>query len=281
MKGALIILSSFNIKKFETNKCEFKYLRKNIYVEFHHFYNFLYSNLINVLKYQIVKKKYANCFDPISKWKEYILSLRKKFPNSFVFSLLNKGQYIELLISYLIKKLNIKKINILLSGFSENENLSLRFYLLNNFQKLLSLYHLKFYFVQTKITLINYFQKKLNLNVDFILPFNYSLEIEGNDKSIKIFNKYLNFKIYSYSTGQTLNGLKIPSVTKVMKGTIFAKKHIVLVIKNSPFYLIFQCGSLKGKVSLKGTKNNIFILQFFLMEYDELKEELDNSKKFF
>jgi len=91
-----------------------------------------------------------------------------------------------------------------------------------------------------------------------IFPFDYSVAGEGNDKSIKIFKKYLNFKIHSYSTGQSLNGWKIPSAIKVIKGTIFDKKDVILDAKNSPFHLISQCCSFKGEISLKELKKNIF-----------------------
>ena len=74
--------------------------------------------------------------------------------------------------------------------------------------------------------------KKIIDIVKDIFPFDYSVAGEGNDKSIKVFNKYLDFKIHSFSTGQMLNGWKIPSAIKVIRGTIADKKKIILDGKN-------------------------------------------------
>ena len=37
-----------------------------------------------------------------------------------------------------------------------------------------------------------------------LYPFNYSVAGEGNDKSIKVFKKYLNFKIHKFKTKKKL-----------------------------------------------------------------------------
>jgi aminopeptidase-like protein len=100
--------------------------------------------------------------------------------------------------------------------------------------------------------------KKIIDIVKDIFPFDYSVAGEGNDKSIKVFNKYLDFKIHSFSTGQMLNGWKIPSAIKVIRGTIADKKKIVLDAKNSPFHLISQCCSFKGEISLRELKKFLF-----------------------
>jgi len=58
-KKALIIVSSINIRNYEIKRYEFKYLKKKIYVEFHHFHNFLNKGLKNSFSNQITKKKYS------------------------------------------------------------------------------------------------------------------------------------------------------------------------------------------------------------------------------
>jgi len=55
-KKALIIVSSINIRNFEIKRYEFKYLKKKIYVEFHHFHNFLHKGLKNAFSNQTTKK---------------------------------------------------------------------------------------------------------------------------------------------------------------------------------------------------------------------------------
>lgn len=100
--------------------------------------------------------------------------------------------------------------------------------------------------------------KKIIDIVKDIFPFDYSVAGEGNDKSIRAFNKYLDFKIHSFSTGLLLNGWKIPSAIKVIRGTIVDKNEIILDAKNSSFHLISQCCSFRGEVSLKDLKKNIF-----------------------
>ena len=39
-----------------------------------------------------------------------------------------------------------------------------------------------------------------------LYPFEYSIVGEGNDKSIKVFKKYLPFKVFSFKSDSTLNG---------------------------------------------------------------------------
>jgi aminopeptidase-like protein len=100
--------------------------------------------------------------------------------------------------------------------------------------------------------------KKIIDIVKDIFPFEYSVAGQGNDDSIKVFKKFLNFKIHSFNTGKSLNGWKIPKAIQVVKGTISNKKKIILDVKNSPFNLISQCCSYSGNVPLRDLKKNIF-----------------------
>ena len=81
-----------------------------------------------------------------------------------------------------------------------------------------------------------------------LYPFNYSVAGEGNDKSIKVFKKYLNFKIHKFKTKKKINGWIIPNSIKVLVGEIFFKDKKILDTKNSPFHSIEQSTSFRGYV---------------------------------
>ena len=51
-----------------------------------------------------------------------------------------------------------------------------------------------------------------------LFPFDYSICGKGNDDSIKVFKKYLNFKIHEFESGQSLNGWSIPHSWILKKG---------------------------------------------------------------
>ena len=43
-----------------------------------------------------------------------------------------------------------------------------------------------------------------------LFPFEYSICGKGNDEAIKVFKKYLNFRIHSFNSGKSFNGWTIP-----------------------------------------------------------------------
>jgi len=169
-KKALIILSSINIRNFEIKKYEFKYFRKKIYVEFHHFHNFLNRGLKNSFPDQIPKKKYIYGFSSINKWKKRILFLKKKYPDLFIFNILMNNKFKEIFILYLIKKFRIKRIDFFQSSiFKNREKLSFFSNLIRKIKKLSSLWNIKWFIIYQKIIILNYLKKVLNINPDFIL----------------------------------------------------------------------------------------------------------------
>jgi len=263
-KKALIILRSYNIRKFEIKRYEFKYFRKNIYVEFHHFQNLLHPNLKNAFKDQILKKKYVFDFDTISKWKEHISSLRKKYPNLFVFNLLAKDRFKELLILYLIKKLKIKRIDISGSAIlTENENLSFYLNLLRKFKKIFSLLHLKLYFDRKKITLINFFQKLLSYNADFIL-------VMGRKNFLSIKKRFKNNK-----------NIIIKKFNSFDKSRFLLNKNSKKIIKENycvflgiPDSLLTDANYANVKVNNLIINRNVTLLNNFFSDF----EELNNTK---
>ncbi len=92
-----------------------------------------------------------------------------------------------------------------------------------------------------------------------IFPFHYSVIGEGNDKAIKEFKKYLNFKVHEIKQGSTFNGWVIPQPYKIKKAKIFdLKKKCVFDGKKNPLGLIINTSGYKGIVSNKVLKKNIF-----------------------
>lgn len=168
-KKALIILRSINIRNFEIKSYEFKYLKKKIYVEFHHFHNFLHKGLKNVFSNQITKN-HVYGFNSVYKWKKRILFLKKKYPNLFVFNILMKDQLKEMLILYLIKELRIKRIDYSKSAiFKANENLSFFSNLIRRSKKIFNLWHINWFIIYQKKKILNFLQLLFNINPDFIL----------------------------------------------------------------------------------------------------------------
>jgi len=187
-KKALIILSSVNIKNFEIKRYEFKYLKKKIYVEFHHFHDFLNKGLKNSFSNQITKKKYIYGFDSVYKWKKHILFLRKKYPNLFVFNILMKDKLKEILILYLIKKLRIKRIDYSQSAiFKANEKLSFFSNLIRKSKNFFNLWHINWFIVYQKIKILNFLQLLFKINPDFILT-------AGRKNSLTLKKKFHNKK---------------------------------------------------------------------------------------
>tara|TARA_B100001989_G_scaffold242462_1_gene209251 strand:- start:81 stop:1445 length:1365 start_codon:yes stop_codon:yes gene_type:complete len=92
-----------------------------------------------------------------------------------------------------------------------------------------------------------------------IFPFHYSVIGEGNDKAIKEFKKYLNFKVHEIKQGSTFNGWVVPQSYKIKKAKIFdLKKNCVFDGKKNPLGLILNTSGYKGIVSNKVLKKNIF-----------------------
>ena len=92
-----------------------------------------------------------------------------------------------------------------------------------------------------------------------IFPFHYSVIGEGNDKAIKEFKKYLNFKVHEIKQGSTFNGWVVPQSYKIKKAKIFdLKKNCVFDGKKNPLGLILNTSGHKGIVSNKVLKKNIF-----------------------
>jgi len=92
-----------------------------------------------------------------------------------------------------------------------------------------------------------------------LFPFDYSICGKGNDDSIKVFKKYLNFKIHEFESGQSLNGWRIPHSWILKKGIIYnSNREIIFNAKNKKFGVPVLSKSFKGKILIKNLKKKIF-----------------------
>ena len=85
-----------------------------------------------------------------------------------------------------------------------------------------------------------------------LYPFDYSICGKGNDEAIKVFKKYLNFKIHNFESGKSLNGWTIPHSWSLKKGIIFNQnKEIIFNAKKKILEFLFFIKHLKVKFYLK------------------------------
>ncbi|MBD1139704.1 DUF4910 domain-containing protein [Pelagibacterales bacterium SAG-MED38] len=90
-----------------------------------------------------------------------------------------------------------------------------------------------------------------------LFPFDYSIVSDDSIKAVKEFKKLLPFKVYSYKTGLTHNGWKIPKSWKLKKGLIKDGKKIIFDAKNKRFGVSIMSKSFKGKVNSEELKMRI------------------------
>ena len=96
-----------------------------------------------------------------------------------------------------------------------------------------------------------------------LYPFDYSICGKGNDDAVKIFKKYLNFKIYNFESGKSINGWTIPHAWILKKGKIYDKNSkTVFDAKKKFFGVPILSKSFKGKVFLKNLKKKIFFSKY-------------------
>ena len=91
-----------------------------------------------------------------------------------------------------------------------------------------------------------------------LYTFDYALNGIGNNKSINILKKELNFKIHNFKEGAEINGWKIPKCYKVKRAIIKFNNEIILDNTNEPLGLILNTKSFKGIMTLNSLKKHLF-----------------------
>ena len=99
---------------------------------------------------------------------------------------------------------------------------------------------------------------KIKKIIKDLYPFDYSVVSEGNDKSLAVFKKYLNFKVHNFKSGYEVNGWKIPDLNIIKKAKLFHKKKLILDAKISPFSLVKLSKNFKGYVDYNELLNHLF-----------------------
>ena len=90
-----------------------------------------------------------------------------------------------------------------------------------------------------------------------LYPYKYGIVSEGNDKAIKIFKKYLNFKIDEFEANSEHNGWVIPNGQIINKAIIKFKGKVIYDAMNMPLGTISLCAPFKGKLSLSDLKKHL------------------------
>lgn len=91
-----------------------------------------------------------------------------------------------------------------------------------------------------------------------LYPFDYSIAGKGNDLAIKKFKTFLPFKVYSFETGKSINGWKIPHSWILKKGIIKDGLKTIYDAKDKKFGVPVQSKSFSGIVNLKELKEHLF-----------------------
>ena len=112
----LIILYPLNIRSFDIERWEIKFLKKTFNVEVHEFHRLLNPNYVNSHKLQLAKNKTIISFNSINFWKKRIIFLKKKYKKIFVLNLIMKDKFYRIIIFFFLKKLRIPRIDIAIQG---------------------------------------------------------------------------------------------------------------------------------------------------------------------
>jgi hypothetical protein len=87
----LIILYPLNIRSFDIERWEIKFLEKFFQVEIHEFHKLLNPNYVNSHKFQLVKNKKIILINSMSFWKKRLIFLKSKYKKIFVLNLIMKN----------------------------------------------------------------------------------------------------------------------------------------------------------------------------------------------
>ena len=117
-KNKIIILYPYKIKNFDLDRYEIKFLEKNSDLEIHEFSNLLYPKFVSSHKKNYVKNKKIKKYNSIDDWKTYLLNnkIKNKAQKTIVINFLENDSLKTLQIFIYLKKLKIKRIDLLNQG---------------------------------------------------------------------------------------------------------------------------------------------------------------------
>jgi hypothetical protein len=244
---ALIILYPLNLRKFDMERWEIKFLQKLFNLEIHEFHNLLNPNFVNTHKSEIFKNKKIFSFNSINYWKKHIFLLKKKNKKIIVLNLLMKDKFYRIFISLILKKLKIPRIDINIQGLpllnDINKNPFKKYY--NMIKNITSKSSIYFAVITYKIKVINFLIKLLDLEPNFIL-------IAGKKNLINN-NIYKNKRVIieNFSTADHSRYLRQFNCKKIIKGnySVFLGEpgpydpgdHLYLNIKNPLDHSYYDC----------------------------------------
>jgi len=93
--------------------------------------------------------------------------------------------------------------------------------------------------------------------VKALYPFNYSITGQGNDDAIEVFKQQLPFDVFSYQSGQQLNGWHIPHAWSVTQATIHLDEKLIYDAELSPLGVAVLSPSFSGKLALNELKQHL------------------------
>lgn len=263
-KNTIIFFTPFSFKKFDFDRYEINNLKKKFHIEIHDFNKLLYPHFNSAFKKNYVISNEIKKFDSLKKWKKY-MSFKKKIAdkNFFIINFLSQDSLNVFRILSFVKKIKIKRIDVLNFGLPKYEHEKQTISLISHYKSKLKQFFLRFNVVKynLKSILIEYiffkiFAKFLNIKPEFLL-------VAGN--------KYLNnldpsincIKGNSWDYSRYLRSLKF-STKKIKKSN-----YIVFLSNSGPKYPS-DSNFYKTKTSetIKNWYNN---LKFF---FDNLEDTL-------
>lgn len=169
----LIILYPLNIRSFDIERWEIKFLEKIFNVEIHELHRLLNPNYVNSHKLQLAKNKKIISFNSINFWKKRIIFLKKKYKKIFVLNLIMKDKFYRIIIFFFLKKLRIPRIDTAIQGLPlfKDEQLNIFKLYFNKIKNFFfnKKFRFKVFLITLKINIVDLFIKVINLPPNFIL----------------------------------------------------------------------------------------------------------------
>jgi hypothetical protein len=212
---ALIVLYPLNLRKFDLERWEIKYLQKIFYLEIHEFHNLLNQNYVNAHKEQIVKNKKIFSFNSLNCWKKHLILLKKKNNKIIFLNLLMNDKFYKIFILFILKKLRIPRIDVNMQGLpllnDINKNLFKNYY--NKIKNITNKSSIYFALVTYKIKVINFLIKITDLKPNFIIVAGKMKLISNN------FYKNKNVIVENISTADRSRYLRKFNCKKIINGS--------------------------------------------------------------